>query len=54
MPPIQTIFTALDRVAMNGDDEIALAEGLSLVRPNDHLISGNWSHTVNQMDENGY
>jgi len=51
MAPIKTVFTALDRVAMNGDDEIQLVDGLSLVRPNDRLTSGNWSHKINQMDE---
>ena len=51
MAPIKTVFTALDRVAMNGDDEIPLVDGLSLVRPNGRLTSGSWSHTVNQMDE---
>lgn len=51
MPPIETVFTALDRVAMNGKDEIPLVDGLSLVRPDDRLTSGSWSHAVNQMDE---
>jgi hypothetical protein len=51
MVPIKTVFTALDRVAMNGDDEIPLVDGLSLVRPNNRLTSGSWSHTINQMDE---
>jgi hypothetical protein len=51
MAPIKTVFTAVDRVAMNGDDEIPLVDGLSLVRPNDQLVSGRWSNTVNQMDE---
>lgn len=36
---------------MNGDDEIPLADGLSLARPNDRLKSGRWSHTVNETDE---
>lgn len=36
---------------MSGEDEIPLAGGLSLVRPNDRLTSGSWSHAVNQMDE---
>jgi hypothetical protein len=36
---------------MNGIDEIPLVDELSLVRPNDPLISGSWSHTINQMDE---
>ena len=51
MAPIKTVFTALDRVAMNGDNEISLVDELSLVRPNDRLTSGSWSHSVNQMDE---
>lgn len=51
MPPIETIFTAIDRVAMNGADEIPLVDGLSLMRPNDRLASGSWSHKVNGADE---
>jgi hypothetical protein len=51
MAPIKTVFTALDRVAMNGDDEIPLVDGLSLVRPNDRLASGCWLHTVSKMEE---
>jgi hypothetical protein len=51
MQPIETIFTAIDRVAVTGADEIPLVDGLSLIRPNDRLTSGSWSHTVNQMDE---
>jgi hypothetical protein len=45
------MFTALDRVAMNGDDKITLVDGLSLVRPNDQLRSGSWSHNINGADE---
>ena len=40
MAPIKTVFTALDRVAMNGDNEISLVDELSLVRPNDRLTDG--------------
>jgi hypothetical protein len=51
MPPIETIFTAVDRVAMNGDDEIPLVDGLSLIKPNAELTSGSWSNSVTGMDE---
>jgi hypothetical protein len=49
MPPIETIFTAVDRVAMNGDDEIPLVDGLSLIKPNAELTSGSWSNSVTGM-----
>jgi hypothetical protein len=51
MPPIETMFTAVDRVAMNGDDEIPLVDGLSLIKPNAELTSGSWSNSVTGMDE---
>jgi len=51
MPPIETIFTAVDRVAMNGDDEIPLVDRLSLIKPNAELTSGSWSNSVTGMDE---
>jgi hypothetical protein len=50
---IDTIHTALMEVADDGEDTIALAEGLSLVRPNDQLLSHrwDWAQGKGEMDE---
>ena len=42
-------------VADGGEDTIALAEGLSLVRPNDQLLSHrwDWAQGKGEMDKEG-
>lgn len=41
---IETIHTALLGIATNGADSISLGDGLSLVRPNDELLSHRCDH----------
>jgi len=48
-----TIHTALLGIAKGGDDSILLADGLSLVRPNDQLLAHrrDWVQGLGEMDE---
>ena len=48
-----TIHTALMNVAEEGESVIALGDGLSLVRPNDQLLSHrwDWAQGTGEMDE---
>ena len=43
-----TIHTALLDIARGGDDSIPLADGLSLVRPNDQLLAHRWDWVQGQ------
>lgn len=49
-PDEDIIYTAIKRIAPDGDDEIPLGEGLSLVRPNKELLDRRWDWVSSKHD----
>ena len=47
---IDTIHTALMGIAREGDDCIAISDGLSLVRPNEQLLRYRWDYVQGQHE----
>jgi hypothetical protein len=50
MGPTGIVYTGLRYVAAEGADELPLANGLSLVKPNDSLLSGNSPWAMSEGD----
>jgi hypothetical protein len=50
MPNEDMMYTALRRIAREGDDEIPLSEGLSLVRPNQEFLNRRWDWVSSKSD----
>ena len=44
------LYTALRSIAKNGEEEIHLAEGLSLIRPNEQLLARRWKWVMNEQE----
>jgi len=46
----EIIYTGLQYLSLNGQDEIPLSEDLALVRPNERLLAGRWSYAMSERE----
>ena len=44
------MYTALRSIANDGEEEISLAGGLSLIRPNEQLLAHRWKWVMNEQE----